>query len=86
MFATQSNVPDCSFLDIVFPCFFFREVEDQILFILRSRYEQCAVYHGEDVHLCDPIRKTYDDAAVAWFIKCEYAFVMKIMVWKLQIN
>ncbi|KAG5322706.1 NDUBA dehydrogenase, partial [Pseudoatta argentina] len=52
-------------------CQFKRDkaVEDQILFILRSRYEQCAIYHGEDVHLCASIRKTYDDAAVAWFMK-----------------
>lgn len=76
MLAMQSNIPN--FLLDVFPRFFFRAVEDQILFILRSRFEQCAIYHGDDVHLCDPIRKIYDDAAVAWFIKCEYVFMMKI--------
>ncbi|KYN00175.1 NADH dehydrogenase [ubiquinone] 1 beta subcomplex subunit 10 [Cyphomyrmex costatus] len=46
-----------------------KSVEDEILFILRSRFEQCAFYHDEDAHLCAPLRKIYDDAAVAWFIK-----------------
>jgi len=24
--------------------------------------------------MCDELRKIYDDAATAWFIKCKYAF------------
>lgn len=44
--------------------------------ILRSRHEQCAFYHGEDdAHLCDDLKKAYDEATVNWFIKCEYAFM-----------
>lgn len=43
--------------------------------ILRSRYEQCAFYHGgysgDDENMCQDLKKTYEDAAVAWFIKCE---------------
>jgi len=45
--------------------------------ILRSRAEQCVFYHGEDKHLCDNLWKTYEDAAVAWFIKCKCASVMR---------
>nr|XP_012234170.1 PREDICTED: NADH dehydrogenase [ubiquinone] 1 beta subcomplex subunit 10 [Linepithema humile] len=69
------NIDECYTDDLV--CYteanaqFFRDksVEDEILFILRSRFEQCAFYHGEDAHLCDDLRKTYDDAATAWFMK-----------------
>ncbi|XP_012523338.1 NADH dehydrogenase [ubiquinone] 1 beta subcomplex subunit 10 [Monomorium pharaonis] len=56
-------------------CQFMRDksVEDEILLILRSRYEQCAFYHGgysgDDDNMCQHLRKAYDDAAVAWFIK-----------------
>lgn len=60
-------------LTIIFLSFLnTRLVEDEILFILRSRFEHCAFYHGEDVHLCDDLRKTYDDAATAWFMKCKH--------------
>ncbi|XP_011635832.1 NADH dehydrogenase [ubiquinone] 1 beta subcomplex subunit 10 [Pogonomyrmex barbatus] len=46
-----------------------KQVEDEILTILRNRFEQCIFYHGKDRHFCDELKKTYDDAAVAWFIK-----------------
>jgi len=47
-------------------------VDDEILYILRSRFEHCAFYHGEDdKHLCDDLRKIYEDAAAAWFTKCK---------------
>lgn len=49
-----------------------RTVEDEILYILRHRYEQCAFYHGQDAHLCDDLRKTYDEALTNWFTKCKY--------------
>lgn len=48
-----------------------RKVDDEILFILRSRFEQCVFYHGDDDYLCDDLMKTYDDAAAAWFCKCK---------------
>lgn len=51
-----------------------RSVEDEILFILRSRFEQCAFYHGDDDYLCDDLRKTYDDATAAWFAKCKCCY------------
>ncbi|XP_070163160.1 NADH dehydrogenase [ubiquinone] 1 beta subcomplex subunit 10 [Polyergus mexicanus] len=52
-------------------CQFMRDksVDDEILFILRSRFEQCAFYHGDDDYLCDDLKKTYFDAAAAWFTK-----------------
>lgn len=52
--------------------------------ILRSRYEQCAFYHGEDKHLCNDLKKAYDEAAVNWYVKCEYAFMMGITIQKLK--
>lgn len=47
-----------------------KSVEDEILLILRSRFEHCAFYHGEhDEHLCDHLKKAYEEAAHNWFIK-----------------
>ncbi|XP_014469365.1 PREDICTED: NADH dehydrogenase [ubiquinone] 1 beta subcomplex subunit 10 [Dinoponera quadriceps] len=70
------NIDECYSDDVVCfteaNCQFLRDklVDDEILFILRSRFEQCAWYHGEDdVNLCKQLRKTYDDATTAWFIK-----------------
>lgn len=58
------------YFDQNFHLYDVRSVEEEILFILRSRFEQCAVYHGDDVHLCDDIKKAYEDAATNYFIKC----------------
>ncbi|EZA49570.1 NADH dehydrogenase [ubiquinone] 1 beta subcomplex subunit [Ooceraea biroi] len=44
-------------------------VDDEIVYILRSRFEQCAFYHGEDKHVCDDLRNIYEEAATNWFIK-----------------
>ncbi|EFN83152.1 NADH dehydrogenase [ubiquinone] 1 beta subcomplex subunit 10 [Harpegnathos saltator] len=70
------NIDECYTHDIV--CYteaniqFKRDklVDDEILYILRSRFEECAWYHGsDDMNLCDDIRKTYEDASTAWFMK-----------------
>lgn len=45
-------------------------VDDQILGILRKRYEQCVWDHGEDRdHFCMDIYKEYTNASDAWFMK-----------------
>ncbi|XP_032673057.1 NADH dehydrogenase [ubiquinone] 1 beta subcomplex subunit 10 [Odontomachus brunneus] len=70
------NIDECYNDDVV--CYteansqFLRDkkVDDEILFILRSRFEQCAWYHGmDDLNMCDELRAIYEDAAAAWFMK-----------------
>lgn len=69
------NIDECYTDDIV--CYteanqqFFRDklVDDEIIFILRSRFEQCCWYHGPDEGLCDDLRNIYEDATTAWFMK-----------------
>lgn len=46
-----------------------KAVDDNILSILRKRYESCLVYYRFDKHKCDEIKKMYFDAEEAWFIK-----------------
>lgn len=48
-----------------------KAVDDHILDILRSRYEECAVYHGHDdrKEMCGHLLDAYDEAAGAWFAK-----------------
>lgn len=46
-------------------------VDDEILSILRQRYEDCGWYYGDDKDkYCNDLYKTYQDASTAWFIKC----------------
>ncbi|XP_029037567.1 NADH dehydrogenase (ubiquinone) PDSW subunit [Osmia lignaria lignaria] len=75
-FRRVPTIDECYELDIV--CLqeansqFQRDkmVEDEILSILRNRYEHCCWVHGEDSEkLCSDLYKTYDDAAKNWFIK-----------------
>lgn len=46
-------------------------VENDIVGILRARFEDCMLYEAPD-HLakCKPLRDIYDKAAENWFIKC----------------
>ncbi|KAG6794762.1 NADH dehydrogenase [ubiquinone] 1 beta subcomplex subunit 10 [Apis mellifera caucasica] len=45
-------------------------VDDEILSILRQRYEDCGWYYGNDKDkYCNDLYKTYQDASTAWFIK-----------------
>ncbi|KOC67229.1 NADH dehydrogenase [ubiquinone] 1 beta subcomplex subunit 10 [Habropoda laboriosa] len=45
-------------------------VEDEILSILRQRYEDCAWYYGEDKDAyCAELYKHYEIASGAWFAK-----------------
>ncbi|KAL0122951.1 hypothetical protein PUN28_007546 [Cardiocondyla obscurior] len=53
-------------------CQFLRDkqVESEILRILRSRFEQCSFYHGDtEKHVCEHLKDIYEQAAVNWFIK-----------------
>ncbi|XP_031832998.1 NADH dehydrogenase (ubiquinone) PDSW subunit [Nomia melanderi] len=46
-----------------------KKVDDKILFILRNRYEECALNSMEELQLCGHLKKTYDDAVTNHFIK-----------------
>ncbi|KAI4496704.1 hypothetical protein M0804_000514 [Polistes exclamans] len=47
-----------------------KAVDDAILSILRSRYEECAMHHGlDDREICIPLRRIYEEASGAWFAK-----------------
>ena len=48
-------------------------VENDIVGILRARFEDCMLYEAPD-HLpkCKPLRDIYDKAAENWFIKCKF--------------
>lgn len=48
-------------------------VENEILSILRQRFEDCMLYEAPDhVEKCTPLLKTYERGAENWFAKCEY--------------
>lgn len=48
-----------------------RLVEEEIVSILRQRYEDCAWYYGyhDKDKFCKDLYDTYQDATTAWFIK-----------------
>ncbi|XP_076391152.1 NADH dehydrogenase (ubiquinone) PDSW subunit [Megachile rotundata] len=75
-FRRVPTIDECHELDVV--CIqeansqFLRDkmVEDEILSILRNRYEHCCWVHGDDREtMCKDLYKTYEDTANAWFIK-----------------
>ncbi|CAH0564955.1 unnamed protein product [Brassicogethes aeneus] len=47
-----------------------KQVDSEVLTILRERFEDCALYEAPD-HLekCTPLLKQYEDATTNWFIK-----------------
>lgn len=46
-------------------------VDNNILSILRQRYEDCRIYEGPDgIRKCQPISKMYEDAEENYSIKC----------------
>lgn len=50
-----------------------KKVDNEILNILRQRYEDCVMYERPDnVEKCTPLWKYYKQAEENWFIKCEY--------------
>lgn len=49
-------------------------VENEILSILRYRFEDCVVYEAPDhVAKCSPILEVYKQAEANWFAKCKYS-------------
>lgn len=48
-----------------------RLVDNEIVSILRGRYEDCVHYESpDDAEKCAPILQQYEKAAENWFIKC----------------
>lgn len=48
-----------------------RMVDNEIVTILRQRFEDCTMYEAPDhVEKCKPILEQYEKAAENWFIKC----------------
>lgn len=48
-------------------------VENEILSILRQRFEDCVLYEAPDhVEKCRPLREYYLKAEENWFTKCKY--------------
>lgn len=49
-----------------------RMVDNEILSILRQRFEDCTMYEAPDhIEKCKPILEQYEKAAENWFIKCK---------------
>ncbi|VEN61962.1 unnamed protein product [Callosobruchus maculatus] len=47
-----------------------RQVESEILSILRERFESCTLYEAPDhMEKCTPLFREYENAATNWFIK-----------------
>jgi len=46
-----------------------KNVDNEILNILRQRFEDCVLYESPDEEKCRPILDTYNRAAENWFIK-----------------
>lgn len=48
-----------------------RQVETEILSILRGRFEDCVMYETPDhKEKCKPLLDAYEEASTEWFIKC----------------
>lgn len=48
-------------------------VENEILNILRQRFEDCMLYEAPDHAVkCKDILANYENAAENWFVKCKY--------------
>jgi hypothetical protein len=52
--------------------FSFRFVENEILSILRRRFEDCILYEAPDHRVkCQELWDQYNEGAENWFIKCK---------------
>lgn len=55
----------------------FRMVDNDILTILRQRFEDCIFYEAPDhVKRCEEIKNYYLKAEENWFTKCEWIFIV----------
>lgn len=65
---------------------FPRQVDSEILAILRDRFESCVAYERPDhVERCANILKEYEDTATNWFIKCMLSFILYIIVFSYEL-
>lgn len=49
-----------------------RMVDNEVLNILRQRFEDCMIYEAPDhIAKCTPLMETYQKAAENWFTKCK---------------
>lgn len=56
--------------------FSFRFVENEILSILRRRFEDCVLYEAPDHKVkCQALWDQYNEGAENWFIKCKYIYL-----------
>jgi hypothetical protein len=54
-----------------------RQVDSQILNILRQRRMECMQWEGPDYKFkCKKIADDYEEAAVNWFIKCKHMLIL----------
>lgn len=57
--------------------FFFRMVDNEILNILRQRFEDCVMYEQPDhERKCRPFLERYEKGAENWFIKCKWQLIV----------
>lgn len=58
-------------------------VDNEILSILRQRFEDCVAYEQPDhVEKCTPLYEYYQKAEANWFSKCKFFFkYIKIVPW-----
>lgn len=52
-----------------------RLVDNEVLTILRQRFEDCVMYERPDEEKCRPLYAQYEDAVTNWFIKCKALIV-----------
>lgn len=54
-----------------------KQVDNEILSILRQRFEDCVLYETPDDEVkCKPLYDYYKKAEENWFIKCEYIYLL----------
>lgn len=51
--------------------YFVRYVEQEIVSILRRRYEDCCWTNFEEKAICADLFKTFNEVSTAYFIKCK---------------
>lgn len=52
-----------------------RQVDSEILSVLRQRFEDCMLYEAPDhIKKCTPLLEQYEEATTNWFIKCKFSF------------
>lgn len=57
-----------------------REVDSEILSILRYRMDDCVREEYPDFEKCFPLKYAYEEAAAAWFTKCMFIFCLIIQL------